>query len=173
MFVNVLEIPSEGLKIDENIRFDSFSLVEEEAIFLEPVKIKIEIHKENEKVFVSGRVSTTLSLTCSRCLSPYPFKIDSYFDLVYYPIEDFLREEEPEKELKEADFESMFYRENIIDIDSLVLEQINLTIPMKPLCSESCKGLCPVCGTNLNEGECGCKVKSEDPRLGKIKLINN
>lgn len=173
MFVDVLEIPTEGLRIDEKLRFDRFSLVEEEAIFLEPVKIKMEIHKENEKVFVSGRVSTTLSLTCSRCLSPYPFKIDSYFDLIYYPIEDFLRVEEPEKELKETDLESMFYRENRIDIDSLVLEQINLTIPMKPLCSESCKGLCPICGTNLNEGECGCKGKIEDPRWNKIKLISN
>jgi len=173
MFINVLEIPLEGLEIDENFSFDSFSLVEEDAIFLEPVKVHIEIHKEDEKVFVNGRVVTTLSLTCSRCLSSYPFKIDSYFDLVYYPIEDFLREEEPEKELTEADFESLFYRENRIDIDSLVLEQINLTIPMKPLCSESCKGLCPVCGTNLNEGECGCKVKNEDPRWNKLKLTNN
>ncbi len=173
MFINVLEIPIEGLKIDENFTFDSFSLVEEGAVFLEPVKINIEINKEDEKVFVSGRVATTLSLTCSRCLSPYPFKIDSYFDLVFYPIEDFVRDENPEKELTEADFESMFYRENRIDIDALVLEQINLTIPMKPLCSDSCKGLCPVCGANLNEGECGCKVKSEDPRWNKIKLINN
>lgn len=173
MFINVLEIPAEGLKINESFSFDSISLVEEDAVFLEPVKINLEIHKEDERVFVNGRVTTTLSLICSRCLSPYSFKIDSYFDLVFYPIEDFLREKEPEKELKEEDFESMFYRENRIDIDSLILEQINLTIPMKPLCFEACKGLCPVCGTNLNDGECGCKVKSGDPRWNKIKLINN
>ncbi len=173
MFINVLEIPVEGLKIEESFTFDTFSLVEEDAIFLEPVKIKVEVHKVDEKVFINGRIKTILSLTCSRCLSSFPFKIDSYFDLVFYPIEDFIKEEEQEKELTEEDFESMFYRENRIDIDSLILEQINLSIPMKPLCSELCKGLCPVCGKNLNEGECNCKIKSEDPRWKKIKLINN
>jgi uncharacterized protein len=51
------------------------------------------------------------------------------------------------------------------------MEQFQLALPMKALCSEACKGLCPTCGTNLNTGTCDCNIKWEDPRLAALKAL--
>ena len=58
-----------------------------------------------------------------------------------------------------------------IDLGHLVMEQLHLALPMKPLCSETCKGLCPQCGTNLNTGSCNCDPRWEDPRLAALKAL--
>jgi uncharacterized protein len=85
----------------------------------------------------------------------------------------FLPEElnEVKDELEEEDINKFFYSGCKIDIEELVLEQLNLAFPAKPLCSKDCQGLCPVCGRVVKNGECGCVTKSSDPRLDKLKTF--
>ncbi len=98
---------------------------------------------------------------------PYEFPVDSKFDLVYFPEElDVVKEE-----LEDDDINKLFYYSHQINIREVVLEQMNLTFPAKPLCSEDCEGMCPVCGKIRKEGRCGCVVKESDPRLEKLKTF--
>ncbi len=165
MIVFVEEIPRTGLNLKEVFDINTEDIVEKSR-FITPVSTEIRIIRKEDKVIVKGRVNAILEIECSRCLSFYPHKIDSSFDLILYPEEDY--EFEDEKELTEEDVNTIFFKDGIIDIDGIILDQINLSIPYKPLCSEDCKGLCPVCGKNLNEGPCGCETKKSDPRVDII-----
>jgi len=78
---------------------------------------------------------------------------------------------EGEKEVEEEDLSTAFYDDQKIDLAQLMREQFYLALPMKPLCGDGCRGLCPVCGTNLNRGTCDCNREWEDPRLAVLKNI--
>ncbi|HEK85530.1 MAG: YceD family protein [Candidatus Saccharicenans sp.] len=165
MIIDVSEIPKEGLHIDQDFDFLSLDLVEEEAVFLEPAHAVVEVKKVGSDVLVKGRITTRLSFICSRCLRPFEYNVDSVFDLVYLPEEL----DEIKEELEEEDLEKFFYYHQQLDLREVVLEQLNLSLPLRPLCSEGCEGLCPVCGQLIQNGRCGCEIKESDPRLEKLK----
>ena len=76
-----------------------------------------------------------------------------------------------EEEIAADDLTTAFYRDGVLDISELLREQFQLVLPMKPLCSDACRGLCALCGTNLNRSECDCKPEWEDPRLAALKSL--
>jgi uncharacterized protein len=76
---------------------------------------------------------------------------------------------EGEVEIEEDDLTTAYYTDNLIELGQLMAEQFHLALPMKPLCSETCRGLCPQCGTNLNASSCECRKTWEDPRLAVLK----
>jgi uncharacterized protein len=73
--------------------------------------------------------------------------------------------------VNEDDLTTAFYSDDQIDLGELIAEQLQLAMPMKPLCSEGCKGLCAQCGTNLNAGACNCSQEWTDPRLAALKAL--
>ena len=93
----------------------------------------------------------TLELPCSRCLEPFTWPVDAAFDLRYQPRTT--NTGEGEREVEEDDLTTAFYENDEIDLGQLMREQFYLSLPMKPLCRDDCKGLCPQCGTNLNRGD--------------------
>jgi len=136
-----------------------------------PVSLLFDIHKNDETFRLDGRVRTTLELTCSRCLEPFRWEVDEPFSLTYEPRR--ARDGDSEREIEDADFSAAFYDDEAIDLEQLIRERFEMSIPMKPLCSEECLGLCPVCGTNLNRGTCGCKRDWEDPRFAALKALQD
>ena len=76
-----------------------------------------------------------------------------------------------DSEIAEEDLSIAFYRDFQIDLLQLVHEQCRLALPMKPLCRDACRGLCPVCGTNLNERTCNCETAWRDPRLAALEAL--
>ena len=132
-----------------------------------PVELDFDIHKDKEKFRLVGRARTELELTCSRCLEPFRMPVDEPFDTRFHPASEMPTEEE--RELEEEDVDTSYYRDDQIDLNELLREQFYLALPMKPLCVEDCKGLCPQCGTNLNAGSCTCAAVWEDPRLAPLK----
>jgi uncharacterized protein len=165
MIIDVDKLPKEGLRISREFEFFSVDLVDEDAVFLEPVRAELNIKRIGEEIFVKGKVTTRVSFVCSRCLAPFEYPIDSRFDLVFLPEEL----HEVKDELEEKDINKFFYSGCKIDIEELVLEQLNLAFPAKPLCSDNCQGLCPVCGRVIKNGECACVTKSSDHRFDKLK----
>jgi uncharacterized protein len=135
-----------------------------------PVDLTLRIHKDRERFRLVGRVRTTLELVCSRCLEPFPLPVDSAFDVRYLPQSEGGGEE---REIEEDDLSDAFYRDETIDLGQLMDEQFYLALPMKPLCREDCKGLCPSCGTNQNDATCSCQVRWEDPRLAGLRALVN
>jgi len=76
-----------------------------------------------------------------------------------------------EDELSTEDLEYGYYQDDVIDLDNLIFEQVMLQIPIKILCTDTCKGLCPHCGMNLNTASCSCHAEFIDERLAVLKKI--
>jgi uncharacterized protein len=74
-----------------------------------------------------------------------------------------------EVELLDEDMEVDFIRDSEIDLDEIIKEQIYLSLPMKVLCSDQCRGLCPICGMNLNVSDCHCHREQGHPGFLKLK----
>ena len=140
--------------------------------FAEICYVVHDVEKVGGDVFRAvGRVKARLELNCSRCLEPLQVPVDAAFDLQYVPqIEN---AGEGEREIGEEDLATAYYRDGTLDVGDLLREQFELALPMKPLCSDACRGLCPQCGANLNRAECGCAPVWEDPRLAVLKGLLN
>jgi uncharacterized protein len=134
-----------------------------------PVSLVFDVHKDKDKFHLVGRVTTTLEMPCSRCLEPFRFPVDAPFDLRYQPHAD--SNEAGEREVEADDLNTAYYENDEIDLAQLMQEQFYLTVPMKPLCQDDCKGLCSHCGTNLNKTTCDCHTEWEDPRLAALKAL--
>jgi len=73
--------------------------------------------------------------------------------------------------LEKSDLDAYFYEEPSVPVLPIVEERIQLAVPMKPLCSAECRGLCPQCGAELNSGPCGCESETTDPRWEALKVL--
>jgi uncharacterized protein len=133
------------------------------------VDLTFDVRRKGDEYRLSGELQAPLELSCSRCLEPFALSVDGTFDLHYVP--QALNTGEEEAEIALDDLTTAFYRDNAIDLGQLVREQCYLALPMKPLCSADCKGLCPVCGTNLNASTCSCDRSWTDPRLAALKAL--
>ena len=142
---------------------------EEDFRVAAPVSLVFDIFKDKQQFRLVGRVETTLELPCSRCLEPFTLPVDQTFDLHYQPHAQ--NTGDGEREIEEDDLTTAFYENDEIDLGQLMREQFYLALPMKPLCTGDCKGLCPVCGTNLNRGTCDCKREWEDPRMAALREL--
>lgn len=136
-----------------------------------PVELTLDVHKDKDVFRLAGRVRTTLELSCSRCLEPFRMPVDSTFDLRYLPASAMSGEDE--RQVADEDLETSVYRDDQIDLNEMLREQFYLALPMKPLCLETCRGLCARCGANLNEGACACSTEWADPRLEPLRALRD
>jgi uncharacterized protein len=134
---------------------------------VDPIRLAFDVFKDKDQFRLAGSLKTRLELLCSRCLDPLPWPVDVAFDLRYHPRTVATSAEEVQ--IEEDDLTDAFYENDEIDLGQLIHEQLLLSVPMKPLCSGACQGLCPVCGTNLNRAPCGCKREWVDPRLAALQ----
>ena len=103
---------------------------------------------------------------CCRCLETSRLPLQATFKYTFSPAPS---EPQEEMELNAEDLELAYYEEDTIDLDRVIYEQIMLQMPIKPLCRETCKGLCPHCGINLNLASCHCEAETFDERLAVLK----
>lgn len=123
---------------------------------------------------IDGTSKFTADLNCSRCLEPYPFANSSEFHVRFRPRPQGSGEEEEEIEITgEEELDVEFYSEREIPLRDLAVEQIQLSIPMKPLCDESCLGLCPKCGANRSREGCKCETSMVDDRWDALRGIRD
>ena len=130
------------------------------------------ILRKDQRYQVTGRILATLELECGRCLEHYRFPLDLEVDLTYVPHPGGTAAgSDEEVELTDEDLTTAFYRDEMLDLGHLLREQFYLVMPMRPLCSDTCRGLCPQCGVNLNTESCGCQPVWQDPRLAGLRAI--
>lgn len=134
-----------------------------------PVNLAFDIWKKNREFRLTGRLQATLELPCGRCLEPFTVAVDDAFDVMYLPHSE--NRGEGEVEIEEDDLETAFYHDEAIDLGQMMREQLYLALPMKPLCQEGCRGLCPECGINLNQTTCTCERRWVDPRLEGLRTL--
>ena len=135
-----------------------------------PVSLAFDIVKDKAHFQLIGTVKTTLELPCSRCLEPFTVPVERRLRFAVSAARA-CNTGEAEREIEEDDLTTAFYENDEIDLGELMREQFYLSLPMKPLCGDDCRGLCPICGTNLNRGTCDCKREWEDPRLAVLKTL--
>jgi uncharacterized protein len=147
-----------------------------------PAHVVAHFDKVERRVLVEARVVAEIEAECGRCLVPVSADLPVDFELTLVPADEYEDESQGAEDrphhavagsfdAKEA--EEDVYTGKVIDLDPILREQVLLALPAYPVCQESCKGLCSVCGGNLNERECGCVRKVPDPRwagLAKVKL---
>ena len=167
MLIDVDRIPEDGLQVSKDFEFFSEDLVEENAVFLKPVHVEASVKKIGEELLIIGQITAMLNFVCCRCLAPFEFSVDSSFDLIYLPEELEIAKDQ----LAQDDMNRLFYYKRHLDLKEVILEQLNMTFPLRALCSKECQGICPVCGKLIKEGDCSCTAKGSNQRLEKLKIF--
>lgn len=126
--------------------------------FVEPVKIEGTLKNENEVFVLEAKGGTVASLRCDRCLAPVRKEL-------CFEIEERFAHTGRENEETET------FSGDQIDLADFVKRGVMEVLPMKVLCREDCKGLCPVCGKDLNEGDCECDTTYRDPRFESLRAL--
>jgi uncharacterized protein len=147
-----------------------------------PIHVDVHLEKVERRVMVEAKASAELQAECSRCLVPVTADVPVEFELTLVPADEYQDETTATDDKSHhpvagsfgaEEAEEEVYTGKVIDLDPLLREQVLLALPAYPVCQDGCKGLCTVCGANLNERECGCVRKVPDPRwagLAKVKL---
>ncbi len=145
-----------------------------------PVHVDARLEMIERRVRVDAHGKAELTVPCGRCLAPVAVDLPVDFELTLVPgdeYEDAPRDGKEDREGSTAgsfdawDAEEEVYTGKVIDLDPLVRESLVLSLPAYPVCREDCKGLCPVCGADLNERECGCDRHVPDPRWAGLKNL--
>ena len=140
-----------------------------ECVFTGPVSADITIEREFDHLKAVGRLQVPISLTCGRCLVTYASAIDSTFRIIFRKETTRHSEVEDETELCDDDLIASTYSGDELDLAHEIEEQVAMEVPLKPLCEEECKGLCPTCGADLNTGSCTCSKEPVNLKFSALK----
>ena len=135
MKIDVNQIPAEGLTLAEELTPSELDLETDTSKFRSPIKVKADVYRISNVVNVNLTWNALMHASCSRCLNEFEIDFKKNNIELNYPV----NKSEP-----------------VIDLEPDIRGEIILDYPMKPLCSPDCKGLCPKCGKNLNQGGCSC-----------------
>jgi uncharacterized protein len=128
-------------------------------------------HEVIRDLRLRGKLSAELELQCARCLEPVRQQVRRDFELLYRPLgADAGRDE---LSVTDAEAEIGYYQGEGLLLEDVLREQVLLALPLKITCREDCKGLCPHCGTNLNQEKCSCSTDVEDPRWAALREVRS
>jgi uncharacterized protein len=155
MFLSIKQIAPSGLRVEREVPAALITDPDGRPIAFEPARLEGWVTPRGPSFRFRGSFTTTGIFECARCLEPAPTPVRAEFDLLYS-----LRAPDPpapgDEEAEEQARAFMPLCEEGIDLSNLVSEQIYLNMPLKPLCSPLCRGLCPRCGANRNLSGCNC-----------------
>jgi uncharacterized protein len=160
--------------LDEPVPFEArleipVSAIDREGLVaLSPIELTGEARRIEGGYALDAQVRYSGQLECSRCLAPYPFEEDERFTLLLYPSS---KRPADEVELSPGDLDVLYYDDPVLPLTPIAEERIQMALPMKPLCRPDCRGLCPDCGKDLNQGPCACVRETVDPRWDALKAL--
>lgn len=169
MLVNLTDVFSSVEKVVKTeiaLDMDTFTYNGEEfsVIAKEPLSLKLS-NLAIGKALIEGECKIVWDLQCDRCLTKVPYEMNLQFSYEVYS---------PEKAGEDMDDDEQSFMEGYeLNVGNLVSNEILMSWPMKVLCKPQCKGICTVCGKDLNTGECGCDAFVPDPRWAALKDIFN
>ncbi len=171
MFLNIKEMEVRKIRFDESfepgqIDFSDTGLRQVSGIDAKGSASVLE--NTGGEMRVEGRFSGTFEADCDRCLATAQYPLDNAFDLFYRPPPNL---DADEVKIDEGEAEIGFYEGLGLELADVIKEQILLALPLKRICREDCKGICPICGVNRNEVACDCHVKPADDRWGALRNL--
>jgi uncharacterized protein len=165
--INIKDIPDEGPRVSyedvPGLLSDMDDLTQRS-----PLHAKAFLQKVDGYVHVQGTIDVELGLTCHRCLEEYPFHAHSDF---FYVLTAQTETQAEERELDEEDMESLSFDGVHIFLGDMFREQVMLLLPMRNLCKQDCKGLCSICGANLNKESCQCKREFLNSAFSELESL--
>jgi uncharacterized protein len=174
LLIQLREIPEEGLSVDEALETSSLHLENEGELTLEPggrVSCRVTLGSDG-LVQVDGRLRACLGLTCGRCLQGFVVERDLPLELIYLPSRTMGNNaDEDEVALSDREMVIAYYEGEQLDLGALVREQLLLSVSMKRLCREDCRGLCPTCGANRNDSSCECAAAGSEGALADLGRV--
>jgi uncharacterized protein len=162
------QIPPEGLVRDLEItdaESAGFDLAPSQEGTL---RVHLAISRYGNEVLVRGEIALEVGLECSRCLGFFSAALES--ELERY-LEEGAGGNDEEGDLTEEEIDIEPLEKGVIDLREMIAEQIHLSLPVKPVCKEDCRGLCPRCGVDLNKETCSCDGGETDPRWEVLKQL--
>ncbi len=130
---------------------------------LGPMSADLTVNVSGRLIEATGQLTGKIRFLCSRCLAP----LEETYCIPYAETFKPVPKDQAEQEAEEADYVPV--SGDRLELRPYLEDELLLNLPLAPLCDEACRGLCPVCGQNLNEGECGCERERIDPRLAALK----
>lgn len=167
MIIHLRQVNSSGAPVKIHQALDVSHVVKgrRDITAISPLQVDLQAEAaDGDVVDVKGQLTAELDMTCSRCLKPLKQVVQAEFS------ESFKQGDDPETDVQaqEEDDDLHYVADDKVDLVPYVEETLLLHLPYAALCEESCKGLCPVCGTDRNERDCGCNTDKIDPRLAAL-----
>ncbi|GAC1446408.1 MAG: DUF177 domain-containing protein [Pyrinomonadaceae bacterium] len=169
MKIEVEKLPEAGASFIRDYASGDLALEDERARLSEPLHAVFHARRKRNECEIEGVMQGKLKAECDRCLGAAQFPVDAKFQVTYTPSDAHADTEA--HELHAEDLTRVIYENGVIDLDELAREQVLLELPTRILCREDCKGLCPACGANLNEGACNCPTKDVDSRWSALAAL--
>jgi uncharacterized protein len=166
MFLDLTAIRQPETAIDRTLPVEALP-AEDAYRLVVPAVLSGTLLKDEDRFRLQGRVTTRVELECSRCAEPFTMPVDAVIDLRFLP-QALAGDKVADPD---DDPSTTFYSDDRLDLGQVVREQCYLAIPMKPLCTSECRGLCGHCGLNLNTGQCQCAPQWRDPRLAVLESL--
>jgi uncharacterized protein len=142
-----------------------------EILELGPIAWRGQVIYADPGFFLRAHLSYEQTLSCNRCLQPIHEPVSSDLELMILVERPSGGHGGGEHELREQDLGTLYLDEEVLETQPILIEQVQLNIPMKPLCRPDCQGLCPVCGIDRNTGTCNCEEKTIDPRWATLAAL--
>lgn len=167
MFIQLRQVASSEAPVEIHQAVDVSRVVKgrKDITGISPLQVDLQAEASGGGVvLVKGKLAAELNMTCSRCLKPLKRGVQAEF------AESFKQSDDPETDMQtqDEDEDLQYVAEDKVDLVPYVEETLLLNLPFAAVCGESCKGLCPNCGADLNERECGCNTDVIDPRLAAL-----
>ncbi len=142
---------------------------------IEPLKAQVFMMKLADGCLIKGNLTGKINLSCDRCAEKIDYTISTEFEEFEEVLQSIDMGEDQDEEMLDIERSSVIVEDKHgilkLDITALLWEEFSLAIPVKPLCSKECKGVCLMCGTNKNVGQCACDTNASDPRFEKLKNL--
>jgi len=168
VFFNVRDLELRAGRFDVELAPGSIEFLDPKLRQAGPLKAEGKVELVLGEIRAKGHVAVNMEVDCDRCLEPAWCPIDSDFELYYRPVEDGFGDE---KAIDPGEAEMGFYEGDGIELNDVLREYVLLALPMQRLCKEDCKGICPECGQNRNQIQCGCRAERIDDRWAALKRI--
>ena len=167
MKLDVSHVPEWGLDVDVELDSREIDLSDAGAELGGELQLRGRVLNTGDEMVLAGKLRAVFNLICSRCLKDFVQPLEFDVSATYIQTSETRVRAEPDFD-EEA---RITFADDELDLLSGIREDLVLNIPVKPLCKEDCRGLCAQCGTDLNEGQCGCRKESVDPRLAALRDI--
>jgi uncharacterized protein len=173
-FIDLRNWPDRTLEVDQAYDLAPAFATYPDMEKLEPVQARFQVSRSGGETFrVQGEWRGAAEVLCGRCREPFRLPLSTPFALTFFPESSLPRPAPGESELVAETVDVCSYREQRIEVLPMLEEQVHLALPMRFLCAEDCRGICPHCGTNRNHGECTCEDRSPDPRLQVLRSLRH